>query len=274
MAWTPLKTNYVDAVFDGLRKYQQLANQDGTYSFADVTQYKVKEGAFIGAKDINAMNVAMNLIMAALNNGTSLYDVFTQYFQTQQTLFQQTADSYNDGFEDYLSDLRTSVMTQCTQLQTDYTKEITDFKDEQETDFTAWYNGVKQQCTQLQTDYTAEITQFENVQETAFNTWFSFIKNQLTDDAAGRLQEEITNLTGQLETAEGEIESAKTEIESAKTEIASLTERLTAAEQDSESLRVMLVSGNIHAGMETAEGDTICTADGAILEAQWYLATM
>lgn len=260
MSWEPLKTNYVDAVFEGLRKYQMIANQDGTYSFADVTLYVVKEGSFIGAKDINAMNIAMNLIMAALNNGTNLYDVFTQFFENQQALFEETANNYNDGFEQYLSELRESVMDQCTQLENDYTTEITQFISTQETSFNEWYEAVKAQCAQLQADYVNEITQFEQVQETAFNTWFSFIKDQLTEDAAGHLLEEIMQLASRLDDADGEIED--------------LTERLEAAEQDNSELREMLISGRVHAPMSDSEGDTLCTDDGSELEANWILATV
>lgn len=260
MAWETLRTDYVDAVFDGLRKYQMIANQDNTYSFADVTVYAVKEGAFIGAKDINAMNVAMNLIMAALNNGTNLYDVFTQFFENQKVLFEETADNYNDDFEEYLANLRKSVMEQCTQLETDYTEEITQFISNQETAFNDWYDSVKEQCAQLQTDYVNEITQFEQVQETAFNTWFSFIKNQLTEDAAGHLQEEILKLTSQLGDAEKDIEG--------------LSNRLTDVENDNEELREMLISGHVHACMSDSDGDILCAADGSELEAQWILATV
>lgn len=260
MAWEPLKTNYVDAVFDGLRKYQMIANQDGTYSFADVTLYVVKEGSFIGAKDINAMNIAMNLIMAALNNGTNLYDVFTQFFENQKVLFEETANNYNDGFEQYLSELRESVMAQCTQLEDDYTTEITQFISTQETSFNEWYEAVKEQCAKLQTDYVNEITQFEQVQETAFNTWFSFIKNQLTEDAAGHLQEEILKLS--------------TRIGGAETDIDELTERMEAAEKENEELREMLISGHVHACLSDSDGDTFITEDGSEIEAQWILATV
>lgn len=171
MAWETLRTDYVDAVFEGLRKYQQIENSDGTLSFADVTSYTVKENAFIGAKDINAMNTAMNLIMAALNDGTDLYDVFTEFFENQQELFEQTAGEYNDGFEEYLANLRIDV---------------------------------EAQCSQLQQDYITEITNFEDKQEMAFNTWFALVKDQLSEDAAGQIQNEIIALTEQLEAAEQE----------------------------------------------------------------------
>jgi hypothetical protein len=212
MAWEPLKTDYVDAVFDGLRKYQQIVNADNTLSFADVTSYTVKEGSFIGAKDINAMNTAMNLIMAALNNGTSLYDVFTEFFKNQQALFEETAGEYNDGFEQYLADLRTQV---------------------------------EAQCTQLETDYTEEITKFEDNQETVFNTWFDLIKGQLSTDAAGKLQQEVIDLT----------------------------DRLAKAEAENEELRTMLITGYIYASVSDSDGNTICTNEDEELVADWILAT-
>ena len=194
MAWEPLKTDYVDAVFEGLRKYQQIINSDGTYSFADVTNYLIKEGSFIGAKDINTMNVAMNLIMAAVNNGTNLYDAFTQFFADQQTLFEKTVNDYNGGFEEYLANLREIVENDCKQLENDYTKEISDFIDAQESAYNLWYQGVKDQCAQLQSGYVEDITKFKEIQETAFNIWFDLIKNQLNKDAAGHLQQQIGNL--------------------------------------------------------------------------------
>lgn len=165
MAWEPLRTDYVDAVFEGLRKYQLISNQDGSFSFADVTSYTARENAFLGAKDINAMNTAMNLIMAALNNGTSLYDVFTQYFETQKQLFTDATNNQNTEFQEYLDGLEQTI---------------------------------QDQCEELQQQYTEEITQFEEVQEAAFNEWFTFIKAQLTTDSAGKLLTEILRVETEL----------------------------------------------------------------------------
>lgn len=53
MAWTLLPTNYTDAVWDGLKKYSEVNNPDGTVSFRDVTVYTNKEKSFFGAKDAN-----------------------------------------------------------------------------------------------------------------------------------------------------------------------------------------------------------------------------
>lgn len=196
-AFEMLKTDYVDAVFDGLRKYLQIINPDGTFSFADVTQYTVKEGSFLGAKDINMMNTAMNLIMAALNNGTDLYEVFSNFFVEQQNLFEQTAGEYNSEFEKYLVALRKDVEDQCAKLEQDYIDEITSFEDAQETSFTAWFDALKIQSEN-----------FEKTQEAVFNTWFDLIKGQLSNDAAGRLLQYIMAYgvcSTQVDTAEKEI---------------------------------------------------------------------
>ena len=196
-AFEMLKTDYVDAVFEGLRKYLQIANQDGTFSFADVTQYTVKEGSFLGAKDINMMNTAMNLIMAALNNGTDLYEVFSNFFIEQQNLFEKTADEYNAGFEEYLAALRKDVEEQCAKLEQDYIDEITNFEDAQETSFIAWFDALKVQSEN-----------FEKTQEAVFNTWFSLIKDQLSSDAAGRLLQYIMAY-GECDT---QVDSAEKEV--------------------------------------------------------------
>lgn len=196
-AFEMLKTDYVDAVFDGLRKYLQIINPDGTFSFADVTQYTVKEGSFLGAKDINMMNTAMNLIMAALNNGTDLYVVFSNFFVEQQNLFEQTAGEYNSEFEKYLAALRKDVEEQCAKLEQDYIDEITSFEDAQETSFIAWFDALKIQSEN-----------FEKTQEAVFNTWFDLIKGQLSNDAAGRLLQYIMAYgvcNTQVDTAEKEI---------------------------------------------------------------------
>lgn len=72
MAWETLPTNYTDAVWDGMKKYREVNNSDGTVSFDDVTIYMSKENSFFGAKDANSMNKAINNIMTAnLTKATS-----------------------------------------------------------------------------------------------------------------------------------------------------------------------------------------------------------
>lgn len=64
-----LKTDYVDAVFSGNRKYQMVANSDGTYSFIDVTDYEV-DGSYFGAEDINETNNTINNLDLGLTDGS------------------------------------------------------------------------------------------------------------------------------------------------------------------------------------------------------------
>lgn len=67
MVWKDLPTNYTDAVWDGLKKYKQINNSDGTISFEDVTEYTNKENSFFGAKDANQMNETLNSIYSAVD---------------------------------------------------------------------------------------------------------------------------------------------------------------------------------------------------------------
>ena len=76
MSWENLPTNYTDAVFSGLRKYQQINNGDGTISFQDVTVYQNQENSFFGANDANKMNSAINQIM---NNQLMWEDITTLF---------------------------------------------------------------------------------------------------------------------------------------------------------------------------------------------------
>lgn len=149
-AFVMLRTDYVDAVFEGLRKYLQVINPDGTYSFADVTQYTVKEGAFLGAKDINMMNTAMNLIMAALNNGTDLYEVFTNFFENQKELFKGTANEYNIDFLQFIAELKNSMSAQWELLAKDYTDDVERFEAIQEAAFNAWFDAIKKTLSSVE----------------------------------------------------------------------------------------------------------------------------
>ena len=82
MSWTPLKENYTDAVWSGLRKYNLIENSDNTISLQDVTVYSQKENSFYGALDANRTNAAINIIMAMLENGTDLYTNFQLLIST------------------------------------------------------------------------------------------------------------------------------------------------------------------------------------------------
>lgn len=159
MAWERLPVNYTDAVWSGLKRYSMVNNEDGTVSFQDVTVYSHKENSFFGAKDANRMNEALNTIMSMLENGTDLYTAFQDYFATQKTLFEDTANATQTGFEDYVADLKAEG------------DEIIET---------------------IKTDYRDEITEFEAAQEQVFNTWFELIKGQLSTDIAGNLQNQIT----------------------------------------------------------------------------------
>lgn len=154
MSWTPLKENYTDAVWSGLRKYNLIENSDDTISLQDVTVYSQKENSFYGALDANRTNAAINVIMAMLENGTDLYTNFQNYFTTQQTLFEKTADEKQAGLTAYVADLE------------------------------AQGDALIQQ---IETDYSAEIQNFEDVQEQIFNVWFASVRDQLDRDVAGQI---------------------------------------------------------------------------------------
>lgn len=161
MAWELLPVNYTDATWSGLKRYNQISNEDGTVSFQDVTVYSDKENSFFGAKEANRMNEALNTLMSMVENGTDLYTAFQNYFNTQKGLFEDTADATQAGFNAYVKELE------------------------------AQGDSIIQS---IQTDYRNEITAFENQQEQLFNTWFEFIKNQLGEDVAGNLQNQIDSL--------------------------------------------------------------------------------
>lgn len=162
MAWQMLPTDYTDAVWAGLKRYTEITNDDGTVSFQDVTQYSNRDNSFFGAQDANRMNEALNTIMSMVENGTDLYTDFQNYFTTQKAAFKEEADSINAGFNAYVDDLE------------------------------AQGDSIIQT---IQTDYKTQIETFEDTQEQVFNTWFDMIKGQLSDDVAGNLQNQITDVS-------------------------------------------------------------------------------
>lgn len=64
MAYTPLRTDFKDDILDSSnykRKYKQVANNDGTFSFQDETTYQ-QVGSDYGAKEVNEEREAINNI--------------------------------------------------------------------------------------------------------------------------------------------------------------------------------------------------------------------
>lgn len=60
-----LKTDYKDAMYDGLRRWQQEPNEDGTVTMIDKTPYTQKGDRF-GGNDINATNTEVNRMQAVI----------------------------------------------------------------------------------------------------------------------------------------------------------------------------------------------------------------
>ena len=169
MAWNLLPVDYTDAVWSGLKKYSQVNNDDGTISLQDVTVYTNKEKSFFGAIQANRMNEALNTIMSMVENGTDLYEAFQNYFALQKQLFEGKETSEFNSFVDYTDNLK---------LQGD---EI---------------------IVTIKTDYRAEMDSYESVQEQVFNAWFQAMKDQLSQDAAGNLQNQCTELDQRLSSIE------------------------------------------------------------------------
>lgn len=176
MAWALLPTNYTDAVWSGLRKYSQVDNSDGTVSFQDVTVYTNKEKSFFGAKDANRMNEALNYIMSMLENGTDLYEEFQTYFTTQKQLFESSGNKVIEN-----------VRTLTNAEYDSYRTYIVNLKKEGDSSLAA-----------IEQTYEEHMTTYESKQKASFDTWFAAIKDQLSEDVAGSLQNQITEVDERL----------------------------------------------------------------------------
>lgn len=176
MSWTLLPTDYTDAVWSGLKKYSQIDNSDGTVSFQDVTVYTNKEKSFFGAKDANRMNEALNYIMSMLENGTDLYEEFTTYFTTQQQLFESSANKVIENVRTLTNSEYDSFKTYLANLKAE---------------------GDSSLATIEQT-YEEHMTTYESEKKALFDAWFANIRNQLSEDVAGSLQNQITEVDERL----------------------------------------------------------------------------
>ena len=136
MAWELLPVDYTDAVWAGLKRYNQINNEDGSVSFQDITAYTGKEKSFFGAKDANRMNEALNTIMSMVENGTDLYTAFQNYFAEQKTLFEQEADSKATEFDNYTDN-----------LEREYKASMAAFESQQQQIYNAWFQAMKDQLS-------------------------------------------------------------------------------------------------------------------------------
>lgn len=180
MAWTLLPTDYTDAVWSGLKKYSQVDNSDGTVSFQDVTVYTNKEKSFFGAKDANRMNEALNHIMSMLESGTDLYEEFQTYFTTQKQLFESAGNKVIEN------------VRALTNAEYDsYVTYVADLKERGDSSL-----------AEIEQTYEEHMTSYESEQKKAFDTWFDTIKGQLSEDVAGSLQNQTTELDERLSALE------------------------------------------------------------------------
>lgn len=136
MAWKLLPVDYTDAVWAGLKRYNQINNEDGSVSFQDITAYTGKEKSFFGAKDANRMNEALNTIMSMVENGTDLYTAFQNYFAEQKTMFEQEADSKATEFDNYTDN-----------LEQEYKASMAAFESQQQQIYNAWFQAMKDQLS-------------------------------------------------------------------------------------------------------------------------------
>lgn len=169
MSWTPLREDFTDAVWSGLKKYNLIENSDDTISLQDVTIYSQKENSFFGSYEANRIDQAINIIMAMVENGTDLYTDFQDYFELQETLFTGSADLKLTAFDNYIDNLK---------------------------------DTADAEVTTMFANYRLEINQFEATQEALFTQWFDYIKGELDEDVAGNLMNICIELDERLSNIE------------------------------------------------------------------------
>ena len=249
MAWELLRTDYKDAVWNGQKKYLEIRNDDGTISLQDVTVYLVYEESFFGALDANRINTAVNAIMAALENGTDLYEVFTQFFEQQKVLFTDTADEKLGDFDRYIGVQERAADATIDSLTKDFTSKCDNsyvlFIGNMTTAYNNYMAELSKYLSELENNGDSSLREivtrllgFETDSETQFNEWFEQIKDKLAGDVVGKIELQLEN-----------------------------------HEKRISDIEEMLISGRIFAPLVTENGDTLVTENGDTLEAFWYYAT-
>ena len=194
MAWELLPVDYTNATWSGLKRYNQVDNEDGTVSFQDVTEYTNKEKSFFGALEANRMNEALNTIMSMLENGTDLYEAFQNYFDEQKELFETATDETSASFLSYIADLQES-----------YQSNMETFESTQQQIFTAWFQAMKDQ---LSADAAGNLqNEVDEVTEDVFNRYYGLDASQtefLSDGSIRITNSEATITVVFTSTDEGE----------------------------------------------------------------------
>ena len=171
MSWDKLPEDYEDQIWNGLKKYTQIDNSDGTISFTDVTNYSQREKSFFGAKEANRINKAVNYIMAKLENGTDLYKAFQDFFTEQKNLFIKNTETESKEFK-----------SKTGEEFSQYQKYIKDLKEKS-----------KNTLSDAEKEYLKQLAIYQDKEKALFDMWFNDIKDKLSHDAAGKLQNEINH---------------------------------------------------------------------------------
>lgn len=223
MSWELLPVNYTDAVWSGLKRYNQIDNPDGTVSFQDMTVYTGKEKSFFGAMDANRMNEALNTIMSMLENGTDLYAAFQNYFALQKQLFEAKANGEFGDFQEYITQLQIQADAIVAAIRDATDTDLADFESYLATlrarstaavqgvevssaaDYQNWQTYLAQlklntdsSLTAIETGYLQRMSIFESDQQAAFNTWFGSLQSQLSGDVSAKLTQATTELDERL----------------------------------------------------------------------------
>lgn len=186
-SWNKLPTDHKDITYNGLKKYKQINNDDGTISLKDETVYTNKDASFFGAKEANQMNEALNYIMTKLENGTDLYSEFLEFFDNQKQLFLKNGESVISNITNKTNADYKDFEEHATNLKKNFDEFIANLKQ---------LTGTS--LSEIELKYKQQMSEYETQQKSLFDMWFNNIKSQLSGDIAGKLQTKIETLETKL----------------------------------------------------------------------------
>lgn len=167
MAWSTPKTDWngetVDGVYIGDR-------------FNAVDFNRIKNNL----EYLRELAIKMYEEFSMLESGTDLYEEFQTYFTTQKQLFESAGDKVIEN------------VRALTNAEYDsYVTYVADLKERGDSSL-----------AEIEQTYEEHMTSYESEQKKAFDTWFDTIKGQLSEDVAGSLQNQTTELDERLSALE------------------------------------------------------------------------
>lgn len=151
---------------------------------------------------------------------------FDDFFKMYSQAVLDDFSVYKQNMEEYLNEIAGIYNQYVSRTESLFAQYESQFNERYST-FEETLNNWDAELLQAYTDFMAKIKLFQTEAESEFNAWFESIKDKLGEDAAGKLELEIEELTAAVESLRQQAEESSTNVSG---QLESLNRRLTAVE--------------------------------------------